>query len=1062
MRRSLVLPVLGLVLAGGLEAQSVTARLGGELTGIAGSRLLVPVTVDMRASGGQRLGSYTARVTWPARVLSFCLYCGIDSMLGTFAPPQVNADSAAYGVLKFTSASPLGADGEVVLARLPFYVNFDSAATLELSFNEMSASGTFTNLLPILTAQGGQFCPARGRYGDLDGDERSNSRDALLVLSHVVGLPVDTMVGDVTLGDVDADAQVTSRDALIILSYAVGLAIPGQRVLVMAPTACATGSPRFVRVVPDTAELVPGQPVLVVATASDSAGRPVALTDVSWRTSDPNIAFVEANGVVIGRAPGTASITAEAGPGLRATVHVNVIPRRPNWYVNLTAIGNAVQLGTAALPFAQPADAFRYVSEGDTVRIAPGTYLVMDDGEMWRGAVIVGGTPGDTTTRPVLRDRSAYSVLWLRGGRRTEVHNVAFENAYNAVDIESARELLLRDVVFRWSAGNYGYAVYHCGSTLTDTIRIERSTFLGDSINPSGYGVYVSGCVSPRSVNVLAVVDSRFRHTSAAIDGYDIDSIHIERTVFDGVDDYAVFSGNEYGQSYGAIVLRNSRILRNYWSAIYGYDLRRVVVDSSYIETRFDGAIYVSGDCCGGGPPVDVVLRRDTLVMRAGASYDEWLAVYEADSVLVTDVVVRGVADTSTAIQSYFDDVNWARIQRSRFLDAGSGSYVINGYDVRRLEIDSVEVVACPLVCCWGAYGVWVGGYSPRTASLTRSRFSNVAYAVQGFGSGARYDVHNVEVDSAYTGMYFDDVDSLNVTDNVLRRITYRGLDINDQLGMGGPLVIARDSVSCSPTYSHGLYLSNSRVHVERNHVSGCAGAGIYGYYLGPSLILGNKIRGNGSGVYLYGSADTSIAVRVDSNAVSQNTDGMYILGPRLTARGNNVRGNLAYGIGLHLSTAGRVHRLEGNAFQGNVTAAVYSPYDSTDASGNWWGVDGAAPGTAGADAVAGRVNASNPLASEPAVPPLAPPSLRTPVAAVAEAAPPPARTMASGPGVQPRTGSPRAAPVRGRDPSAELGQRDRERERRLEVQRQAREQRRALRRQIETEQRQAASAPQR
>lgn len=1057
MRCSLVLPVLGLVLAGGLEAQSVTARLGGELTGNAGSRLVVPVTVDMRASGGQRLGSYTARVTWPTRVLSFCLYCGIDSMLGTFAPPQVNADSASFGVLRFTSASPLGADGEVVLARLPFYVNFDSAATLELSFNEMSASGTFASLLPILTAQGGQFCPARGRYGDLDGDERSNSRDALLVLSYVVGLPLDTMVGDVTLGDVDADAQVTSRDALIILSYAVGLPIPGQRVLVMAPTACATGSPRFVRVVPDTAELVPGQPVLVVATASDSAGRPVALTDITWRTSDPNIAFVEANGLVTGRAPGTASITAEAGPGLRATVHVNVIPRRPNWYVNLTAIGNAVQLGTAALPFAQPADAFRHVGEGDTVRIAPGTYLVMDDGEMWRGAVIVGGTPGDTTTRPVLRDRSAYSVLWLRGGRRTEVHNVVFENAYNAVDIESARELLLRDVVFRWSAGNYGYAVYHCGSTLTDTIRIERSAFLGDSISPSGHGVYVSGCVSPRSVNVLAVTDSRFGHTYAAIDGYDIDSIHIERTVLDGVGDDAVVSGNEYGQTHGAIVIRNSRILRNYWSAVYGYDLRRVVVDSSYIETRFDGAIYVGGDCCGGGPLVDVVLRHDTLVMRAGASYDDWLNVYDADSVLVSDVVVRGVADTSTAIQSGFDNVNWARIQRSRFLDVGNGSYVIYGYDVRDLEIDSVEVVACALAGCWGAYGVWLEGYSPRAASLTRSRFTNVAYAVYGYGPRARYDIHNVEVDSAYTGMYFNYVDSLNVTDNVLRRITWQGIQIYDDNGLGRPLVVARDSVQCSPSGYYGLRASFSRPRFERNVVTNCSVAGIYADWLRPGgTFLGNTLRLNARGVYVYGDTTT---VAVDSNAISQSGTGVYTEGPRLLARGNNVRNN-NYGFSIQSCCENLVHRLDGNALKGNAQRAVYVTYDSVDARFNWWGVDGALPGTAGTDSVLGRVDATSPLATEPAVPPLAPPAGGILLATASSAGAPQAPFAITETSYRPRALPARTTRSQRLGPEQQL--RAAERDGRQERQRQAREQRRASRHQIESQRRQAAGTPQR
>jgi hypothetical protein len=989
MRRTLVLSALLLTAAGGISAQTVKARLGGELTGVAGARVSVPVVVNMDSSGGQRLGSYTARVQWPTRVLSFCYYCTLDSIMGTFAPPAVNTDSAYYGVLKLSAAAPLGADGQIVLARLPFTVNFDSAATLDLSFSEMSAAGVpFTNLLPILTATGGQYCPARGRYGDLDRDGLSNSRDALITLSHVVGLPLPPAVTDTTLGDVDASGGVTSRDALIVLSYAVGLAIPGQRVLVYAAGSCATGSPRYVKMLPDTAELVPGQPVLGVMTATDSAGRPVSLTNVTWRSADPTIAFVEGNGVVIGRAPGSTNIIGEAAPGLQAVMRVNVIARRPNWYVNVTALGSPAQLGTAARPYAEPWQAFRYVSEGDTVRVAPGTYLVTGNGELWRGAVVIGGTPGDSTTRPVLRDNRSSSVMWLRGGQRTEVHNVVFDNPYIAVDIEAVGNLVLRDVKIRWPAGSYGYGIYHCGDAAVDTMRVERTLFLGDSASPAGYGIEIYGCVSPRSVGLLEVKDSEFRWIYSALDVYDVDSTHIEGSSFEDLNSGAIYVSNSYDMVYPALTFRRSRIVRAYYEGIYGYAIRRAVIDSSYISARYDGALYLEGDCCG-GPYVNVRLRHDTLQLLAPYYYNDWLGVDDADSVRVSDVLVLGRADSSVGLDSYFDNVGWARVSSTRFVNAGYGGYTFRAYDVRRFEVDSVELTACPLSACWGASGVYSSGTYPATTfSVTNTQFTNIAYPLALYQTGAVVDVDNVRIDSAYTAMQFDNVDSVNVTDNVLRKVLYQGIYVADQQGQRGPLVFDNDSITCVAGY-YGFNINYARLLADRSVVSGCASYGLIAYSLRPgSMIRRSAFRGASYGLYLSGD---SVTLQLDSNAISQNSTGLYTSGNRILARWNNFNANTSQGAYIGTYLTGLVHRFDGNVFQGNTAWSLYSPYDSTDASGNWWGADGVQPPATGANAVYGRVNTTAPLGSQPPVPPPAPPALRpaAPLVAGTPAAPP-------------------------------------------------------------------------
>lgn len=59
------------------------------------------------------------------------------------------------------------------------------------------------------------------RYGDVTGDNKINSSDALAVLTAKVGLR--TLSDDQNLAaDVDHNGKVNSSDALMILNYAVG------------------------------------------------------------------------------------------------------------------------------------------------------------------------------------------------------------------------------------------------------------------------------------------------------------------------------------------------------------------------------------------------------------------------------------------------------------------------------------------------------------------------------------------------------------------------------------------------------------------------------------------------------------------------------------------------------------------------------------------------------------------------------------------------------------------------------------------------------------------------
>jgi Dockerin type I domain/WD40-like Beta Propeller Repeat len=81
------------------------------------------------------------------------------------------------------------------------------------------------------------ICQATSMRGDVTGERVVNSRDALVVLTAAVGLPVTGF--NVAAGDADGDGQVTSRDALLILSYGIGLTTGYPDLGTGIPNVCA-------------------------------------------------------------------------------------------------------------------------------------------------------------------------------------------------------------------------------------------------------------------------------------------------------------------------------------------------------------------------------------------------------------------------------------------------------------------------------------------------------------------------------------------------------------------------------------------------------------------------------------------------------------------------------------------------------------------------------------------------------------------------------------------------------------------------------------------------------
>jgi len=208
------------------EECAVFSRVAASGTPSQGNEYVISVYIDMSASSSpdDKLGSYTASLTWDPTKLEYSSYSGGDS---PFNDPTVNEGNVDSGILNFSKASSSGKTGDIKIIQVAFNVigGCDETGTLDLEYSAMAAAGSFTNLLPALCIEDGNYTISCGILGDVNGDDSANSTDALIILSCDVGLDVSQFC-PMNCGDANADGLVNSTDALIILSYDVGLSVP--------------------------------------------------------------------------------------------------------------------------------------------------------------------------------------------------------------------------------------------------------------------------------------------------------------------------------------------------------------------------------------------------------------------------------------------------------------------------------------------------------------------------------------------------------------------------------------------------------------------------------------------------------------------------------------------------------------------------------------------------------------------------------------------------------------------------------------------------------------------
>ncbi|NOZ56862.1 MAG: hypothetical protein GXO73_08770, partial [Calditrichaeota bacterium] len=120
-----------------------------------GQQIDVAVNIDMTnmSSPNDKLGSYTASLTWDTSVLRYKGYSG--GTTSGFDSPTVNEADTASGTLRFSDAYANGASGKVNVIHVTFEAVGYGQSVLDLEFSAMAAAYTFADLLPYLTVNDG-------------------------------------------------------------------------------------------------------------------------------------------------------------------------------------------------------------------------------------------------------------------------------------------------------------------------------------------------------------------------------------------------------------------------------------------------------------------------------------------------------------------------------------------------------------------------------------------------------------------------------------------------------------------------------------------------------------------------------------------------------------------------------------------------------------------------------------------------------------------------------------------------------------------------------------------
>lgn len=224
MRRLVCLLVLAGAVAGPAAAQSGSAiylqfaNVNADSVFGAVSGGTVDVSLQAYDYAGRGVNPFSLTLQFDPAQLQFV---SARSQCPDSATYPLTATPLAAGVrLQAAGCSPSASYYRALaVVRLQFVGGATNGSALYLRADSLrDVDGTDRRLVTLEAMN--QVCHASGVWGDIDVDGSVNSRDALIALSHAVGLP--TTPYSVDRGDVDQDGITSSRDALYMLTASIG------------------------------------------------------------------------------------------------------------------------------------------------------------------------------------------------------------------------------------------------------------------------------------------------------------------------------------------------------------------------------------------------------------------------------------------------------------------------------------------------------------------------------------------------------------------------------------------------------------------------------------------------------------------------------------------------------------------------------------------------------------------------------------------------------------------------------------------------------------------------
>lgn len=971
MRRLIAFLALALATASAARAQTITVRLAGDLSSLVGMPFDVPIVADWNGRP-DRLGSFALTLRWDPAVLRF-----ESGGPGSFGTIQSNTDSAAQGVLKLAGANPAGVTGTITLGIGRFTPLTVGATPVSLWVDDIASSApNFADVSGATSFSNGFYCPARGHWGDPDGDGVVGSRDALIALSQAVGLDVSAFA-EHDLADVDGDAAVKARDALIILSSAVGLDVSAYRVSRIAVGSCGSDVTTTYAVTPTGQTLVArGDVPLHFELRATAGGAVRSLPDVFWRSSDPSVLAVLPDGRGVPVGPGSAVITGKSGRVDSATAVMTVVSRRSQHVVDALAISATNRLGTPAYPYASLPEASKAASEGDTIVVRPGRY---EDGATFNvGVVVLGQTVGAANVLLAGSDNAYGAALSFAGGSRSEVRNVSAERVGVAIAGIGVDTLVVDSLHYLEGAGFCGdYAI---ATTEIWRLEVRRSDLRGGGAN--------SGCAGGISVNgatrMLLVEDVKATDFSSSVVNAQLaDSVVVRRSDLSHSSGYGVdVAASRFGGSVAvplptstALIVENTRMVGNNSGGVNAADVRAGHVTGSVIETIEGDGIYLNGT-------PDSSDRFDIVADTIAGLENYWLSAYGVDTLRVDATVVHQTQE------GYITGYRWARVTNSQFYDVISGEAIyFEGDYVTPATVDNVTIIGdagCHR-CNTGLvfYGApaqvnrltasnmyngveldYIGG------SVTQSHISDAytgVYIYDNSGAGNRVVVRgdtiaNVQygVQNYYSGLTADSLDMTGGSTAVttygtlyassgadsVRNSTIRNFDTGIDL-QDSTMVAIGNTITGTTSYPLNLVGNNLPTDsaIALNNVLSCAvgssGTAFYGY--GASYrASGNAVSGCYSGFYLSSTTSGTASVRGNTFVMPAGSGGPAITVPaplRSEVVGNTIQGG---GVGGAIWIYGYSYfpvpyaRVDSNTVHGVQERAIWFEYaDSAFARGN-------------------------------------------------------------------------------------------------------------------------------